>query len=258
MAEFEAKVALVTGGTAGIGLAVVRRLATEGARVLFTGTNEAAGAAIAGETGAEFIRQDVADPRDWAPVRARLAAIGRLDIAFANAGVNSGDSDLETVELETWRRIFAINVDGAFLTCREAVAAMKANPDGSSGSIIINSSVVAMFGLPDDIAYTASKGALRSMAKSIAVYCGRRKLNIRCNSIHAGITETPNIVRAIEAADDPAAARAFLDGATPLGRMARAEEIADVVCYLASDRSSFVTGAEWVIDGGATAGFPGV
>jgi 3(or 17)beta-hydroxysteroid dehydrogenase len=258
MGQLQGKVAYVTGGTAGIGEATVRIFVNEGAQVLFTGTNTEAGDRIARETGATFLRQDVADPASYAAVAAALERFGRLDIAFANAGINKGDSDIETVTLDSWRNIFAVNVEGVLHVCQTAIARMKQNPGGSSGSIIINSSVVAMAGLPGDLAYTASKGAVRSMAKAIAIHCARQKLNIRCNSIHPGIVLTPNIQRAMVSTGDPAAAQKFLESAAPLGRLARSEEIADLVCYLASDRSTFVTGAEWVIDGGSTAGFPGV
>lgn len=258
MGELQGKVALVTGGTAGIGEAAVRRFAAEGARVCFTGGNAAAAERIAADTGATFVRHDVGDEAGWQRVADLLRRWGRLDAAFANAGINHGDSDIETVRLDAWRKIFGVNVEGAMLTCQTAIALMKENQGGSSGSIIINSSVAATAGLPGDVAYTASKGALLSMTKSIAVHCARAGYSIRCNSIHAGITETPNIQRAIAAAEDPEAARAFLAAAAPIGRLARPSEIADLACYLASDRSAFVTGASWVIDGGATAGFPGI
>lgn len=258
MGELQGKVVLVTGGTAGIGEAAVRRFVAEGARVCFTGGNVAAGDGIASETGATFVRHDVADAVGWSAITDLLRDWGRLDAAFVNAGINHGDSDIEKVGLDAWRHIFVVNVEGAMLTCQAAIAVMKDNPGGASGSIVINSSVAATAGLPGDVAYTASKGALLSMTKSIAVHCARAGYRIRCNSIHAGITETPNIVRAIEAADDPAAARAYLSAAAPLGRLAAPGEIADLACYLASDRSTFVTGASWVIDGGATAGFPGI
>lgn len=256
--EFIGKVALVTGGTNGIGEAVVRRLSAEGAKVVFTGNNTKAGEVIAREASAVFVQHDVSDLSGWDKVMQAVAQQGRLDIAFANAGINSGDSDIENLDLDAWNRIIDINCTGVMLTCKHAIAAMKKNPGGSSGSIIVNSSVVGMFGLPDDVAYTATKGAVRALSKSVAVHCAKHNYNIRCNSIHPGVTETPNILNAINQADDPAAARAFLEKSSPLSRLGRADEIADLVLFLGSQRSTFITGAELVIDGGATSGFSGV
>jgi len=256
--EFAGKVALVTGGTNGIGEAVVRGLANNGAKVVFTGNNTTAGEKIAAETNAVFVRHDVSDVAGWQQVMDVVAEQGRLDIVFANAGINTGDSDIEDLELDAWNRIFEINSTGVMLTCKYAIAAMKKNPGGSSGSIIINSSVVGILGLPDDVTYTATKGAVRALSKSIAVHCANRSYNIRCNSIHPGVIETPNIINAIEQAEDPAAARTYLEGSSPLKRLGMVTEIADLVMFLASERSSFITGSEMVIDGGATAGFSGV
>lgn len=257
--SMEGKVGLVTGGTSGIGEAVVRAYAAQGGQVLFTGSNRAAAERICAETGAVFVQHDSSDAGRWPEVMAELdRRFGRLDTAFANAGINSGDSDIETVGLEAWNRIFAVNVAGTMLTCQHAIAAMKKNPGGPGGAIIINSSVTGMVGLPGDVAYTSSKGAVRSLAKSIAVHCARQKLGIRCNSIHPGITETATIKRAIEEQSNSDAARAFLESASPMGRLGRPEEIAALVLFLASEQSSFITGAEMVIDGGSIAGFPGV
>lgn len=258
MYELKDHVALVTGGTAGIGEAVVRLLSSEGASVVFTGNNVGAGTALAAETGAQFIKHDVTDAAGWATVGDELARKGRLDIAFVNAGINTGDSNIEDLVPETWSHIFNVNVTGAMLTCKTAIKVMKNNPKGVTGSIIINSSVTAMVGLSEDVTYSATKGALRTFAKSVAVYCGRKNYPIRCNSIHPGITETPNITKAISEADDPAAARAFLENAAVLQRFAEPREIADLVLYLGSNRSSFITGAEVVIDGGSIIGFAGV
>lgn len=259
MSDLRGKVAIVTGGTSGIGEACVRRFAASGAQVAFTGSNRTAADRIASETGALFVAHDVADARRWPDVMNTIVdRFGRLDIAFANAGINSGDSDIETVELQAWQRIVDVNLTGTMLTCQHSIAAMKANPGGPSGSIIVNSSVCGMVGLPDDVAYTATKGAIRLLTKSVAVHCARKGLGIRCNSIHPGIVDTAVMQRAMEASGDPAAARAFLEKASPLNRLGRPGEIADLVAFLASDAASFITGSEYVIDGGSIAGFPGV
>jgi len=259
MTNQKSKVVLITGGTSGIGEAAVRRFAADGAGVVFTGSNRQAADRISAATGAVFVPHDVADVAGWRTVTDTISKrFGRLDVAFANAGGNSGDSDIEQIQLDAWRRIIDVNVTGTMLTCQHSIALMKQNPGGSSGSIIVNSSVTGMVGLPDDVTYCTTKGAIRLLAKSVAIHCAKRKLNIRCNSIHPGITDTAVMQRAMEASGDPAAARAFLEKASPLNRLGRPEEIADLVAYLASDGASFITGAEYVIDGGSIAGFPGV
>lgn len=258
MADLSGKVALVTGGTSGIGEAVVKKFSEEGAMVIFTGNNVKAAEKICAETNSKFVRQDVSDPSSWEAVMAAVESEGRLDVVFANAGINKGDSDIEDVELDAWNNLLAVNLTGVMLACKHGIAAMKKNPDGPSGSIVINSSVVGKFGLPGDVAYTATKGAVAAMMKSVAVHCASRKYNIRCNSIHPGIVETPNIVRAMEEGGDPEAARAFLESASPMRRLGKVEEIAELVAFVASDKASFVTGSELVIDGGSTAGFMGV
>jgi NAD(P)-dependent dehydrogenase (short-subunit alcohol dehydrogenase family) len=252
------KVALVTAGTSGIGEATVRRFAADGVQVVFTGSNRKAADRISSDTGATFVAHDVSDVGRWSDVMQAVADRGRLDITFANAGINSGASDIETVDLKAWQRIIDVNVTGTMLTCQHSIAAMKKNPGGPSGSIIINSSVCGMVGLPDDVTYTTTKGAVRLLAKAVAMHCAKKQLNIRCNSIHPGIVDTAVMQRAMQESGDPAAARAFLEKASPLNRLAQPEEIANLVAFLSSDAASFITGSEYVIDGGSIAGFPGV
>jgi len=259
VAKLDGKVALVTGGTAGIGAAAVRRLVADGARVVFTGSNAAAAETVCQETGAHFHAHDVTDEAAWPALMQVIAdRFGRLDIAFANAGIENGDGSIETIGLAAWNRIMAVNVTGTMLTCQHAIAAMKANPGGSGGSIIINSSINGMMGLPANIAYTTSKGAVRLLAKSVAVHCARTKTNIRCNSIHPGIIDTPIIRRAVADTPDPDAALAYLGNISPLGRLGQVEEVAALVSFLASTESSLINGAELVADGGTTAGLVGV
>ena len=239
--------------------AAVRRLAEEGARVVFTGRNEAAGSAVAQATGAHFHRHDVQDRAAWPAVMSMIEAeFGRLDIAFANAVVEGADTNIEAITAEAWDTIVSINLTGPMLTAQHAIALMRRNPGRPGGSIILNSSMNGILALGGNVGYSTTKGALRLLAKSIAMHCASRSLAIRCNSIHPGVVETQMIAQAIAGAPDPAAARRTLEGLSPLRRMARLDEVAGLVAYLASDEAAFITGAEYLIDGGATAGMSGV
>lgn len=259
MRRLEGKVALVTGGTNGIGAATVRRFAAEGAQVVFTGRNPDAGRLVAEESGGHFHAHSVEDRPGWDGLMAMIKdRFGRLDIAFANAGIEGGDTNIEGISLEAWDRIVEINLTGPMLTAQHAIALMKQNPGGSSGSIILNSSMNGILALGGNVGYSTTKGALRLLAKSIAMHCANTGTTIRCNTIHPGVVETAIIEEAIAGAPDPAVARKTLEGLAPLKRMAKLEEIAGLVAYLASDEAAFVTGSEYVIDGGSTAGINGV
>jgi NAD(P)-dependent dehydrogenase (short-subunit alcohol dehydrogenase family) len=253
------KVALITGGTSGIGAGTVRRFVTEGAKVIFTGSNETAAAALAQETGAVFRKQRVEDPQAWPALMDEIQGqFGRLDVAFANAGIEAGDSSVETIAFTDWSHILSVNLSGVMLTAQHAVKAMRANPGGPTGAIIINSSMSAYRPMGNFIAYSTTKGALIALSKSIAMHCANQKTRIRCNSIHPGVVETEMIRGVIDRAPDPAAARAQFEGMAPLGRMAQVEEVATLVAFLASDDAAFISGSEYGIDGASTAGMMGV
>lgn len=253
------KVALVTGGTSGIGAGTVRRLVAEGARVMFTGSNEAAARVIEGETGAIFHAQRVEDAAAWpALMAALLAQFGRLDIAFANAGTEHGDGSVESIDIESWNRIIGINQTGVMLTIQHAIRAMAANPDGPTGSIIVNSSMNAHRAMGNFVAYSVSKAAAVALVKSAAVHCGNQGYRIRVNAILPGVVETDLIQGVIDRAPDPVAARGQFEGMAPMKRMARVEEVTGLVAFLASDEAAFISGSEYVIDGATTAGMMGV
>ena len=257
--RLEGKVALVTGGTSGIGAGTVRRLVAEGARVAFTGSNAAAAAVITAETGASFHPHKVEDAAGWPALMADIAArYGRLDIAFANAGIETGDGSVESIAIEDWDRLIAVNLTGVMLTAKAAVIAMRANPGGATGSIILNSSMSAYRPMGNFIAYSTTKGALIALSKSVAIHCANAGTKIRCNTIHPGVVETDMIRTVIERAPDPAAARAQFEGMAPLKRMAQVSEVAGLVAFLASDDASFISGSEYGIDGASTAGMMGV
>ena len=258
-ASLSGKVALVTGGTSGIGAGAVRQFVTQGARVVFTGSNEASAAALTAETGAVFRPQRVEDAAGWAPlIDTLLSDFGRLDIAIANAGMETGDSSVETIAFDAWNQIIAVNLTGVMLTAQHAVRVMRQNPGGATGSIIINSSMNAYRPMGNFVAYSTTKGALIALSKSIAIHCANQKTQIRCNSIHPGVVETEMIKTVIARSPDPAAARAQFEGMAPLGRMAQVEEVAKLVAFLASDDAAFISGSEYGIDGASTAGMMGV
>ncbi len=257
--RLEGKVALVTGGTSGIGAGTVRRLAAEGARVAFTGSNAGAAEKLSRETGATFHRHRVEQAETWPALMDTLKKqYGRLDIAFANAGIETGDGSVESISIEGWNRILSVNLTGVMLTCQAAVGMMRGNPGAATGSIIVNSSMSAYRPMGNFIAYSTTKGALIALTKSVAMHCANQGTRIRCNSIHPGVVETDMIRGVIERSPDPAAARAQFEGMAPLKRMARVEEIAALVAFLASDESSFISGSEYGIDGATTAGMMGV
>ncbi|QUL37426.1 SDR family NAD(P)-dependent oxidoreductase [Erythrobacter sp. JK5] len=254
MPDLSGKVAIVTGCASGIGAATVRRLRTDGADVLGTDIAVDAGTALCEQAGAQFAEQDVADVALWPEIVSRAVNVwGRLDILVNNAGTVSSLS-IEDVTDEAWARIYAINVTGTMAGCRAAIAAMKDNPDGSSGAIVNIASTSAMAALPSDVAYCSSKGAVRVLSKSVATHCAKHGYNIRCNTVIPGATETGILTAAEEQMPGLMAAVA---ATSPLNRLADPAETAAAIAFLASDECPFMTGAEMLVDGGALSIHPG-
>lgn len=250
------KVALVTGAASGIGRAIARVLAEQGATVLVSDIEETAALAVVAEIAedggsAEVVALDVSDEDQWA---AALDGVverhGRLDVLVNNAGIITGDGTIEDVTLDAWRRIQAVNAEGVMLGCKHGVRVMKA---AGGGSIVNISSIAGIVGAPHLTSYCASKGAVRLLTKSVALHCARQGYGIRCNSVHPSYTDTPMVDRMVAQRSDPERMRAALQAASPLGRMGTPADVAGAVLYLASDDSAFVTGAELVVDGGVTA-----
>ena len=243
------KVALITGAASGIGRATAALFHGQGAKVVATDRNEA-GLKSLGADADLVLAQDVTDEARWREVvDAVLAAFGRLDILVNSAGIGVL-GNIEQATLSDWRLTNAINVEGAFLGCREAVRAMK---DRGGGSIVNLSSVAGIVGDAQSAAYCASKGAVRLLTKSVALHCAKAGYAIRCNSVHPSFTSTPMVETFIARSRDPERTREGLSRASPMGRLGRPKEVAQAILYLASDESSFVTGAELVVDGGLTA-----
>lgn len=257
--RLEGKVALVTGGTSGIGAGAVRRLSAEGAQVVFTGSNAAAAQSLCAESGATFLPHRVEDAASWpALIDAVLGRHGRLDLAFANAGTEAGDDSIEAISIEGWNKVIAVNQTGAMLTVQHAIRAMAGNPEGPTGSIMVNSSMNAHRAMGNFVAYSVSKAAVVALVKSAAVHCGNQGYRIRVNAVLPGVVETALIQNLINGSGDPTATRTAYEGMSPLKRMAQVEEIAALVAYLGSDEAAFISGSEFVIDGATTAGMMGV
>jgi NAD(P)-dependent dehydrogenase (short-subunit alcohol dehydrogenase family) len=257
--RLEGKVALVTGGTSGIGAGTVERLCAEGATVIFTGSNRAAADKVCAATGAQFVAHDVTDAAAWDGLMADiLSKHGRLDIAFANAGTESGDGSIEDIAIEGWNKVIGVNLTGVMLSVQHAMRAMAKNPDGPTGSIVVNSSMNAHRAMGNFVAYSVSKSAVVALVKSAAVHAGNRKYGIRVNAVLPGVVETALIVNLIDKSGDPAATRAAYEGLSPMGRMASVEEVAGIVAWLASDEARFCSGGEFTMDGASTAGMNGV
>lgn len=247
------KIAWVTGAASGIGEAIARRFAAEGATVYLADIHLEAGARIATETGGTFLPLDVTDEASWKAAAARIRADhGRLDVLCNNAGIVSNQAIGETT-LEAWHRVMAVNVTGPMLGCREAIALMRDLPAGRGGSIINVASTVSFLGLANDAAYTTSKAAVVGLTKSVATWCALERLPIRVNTLHPGTTLTAILRDHMEA--EPAL-KAIFEGMSPMGRMADPAEQAALAVFLASDDSSYCTGGAFVADGGLTAAHP--
>jgi NAD(P)-dependent dehydrogenase (short-subunit alcohol dehydrogenase family) len=248
--RLENKVALVSGGARGIGAAITKILAHEGAKVVIGDVLVDAGQKTAAEindAGGEcvFVQLDVTSEAAWnSAVGEAVSRFGKLDILVNNAGVTSRGM-IEDISVDDWTRVMDVNVKGGFLGTKASIPLMRVN---GGGSIVNISSGAAIAPQPNTSgAYSASKGAVRIFTKSTAIqYAGE---NIRCNSVHPGPVETDMLNLSRE--DDTELAT--MKARVPLGRFGSAEDIAYGVLYLASDESSFVTGSELVIDGGRTA-----
>lgn len=252
------KKALVTGAAQGLGAAIARKLAEEGAKVLLTDINadgaEAQAQAINaafGEGTASSARHDVTSEDDWiAALAVAQNKLGGLSVLVNNAGIGLGGT-IESTSFETWRKTMAVNTDSVFLGCRHAMPLLREN---QPGSIVNISSIAAMTADPGLAAYNTSKAAVWMLTKSVALYCARRRWDIRCNSVHPAFVDTAILDEFRLDKDAPIAdTHAKLAKVIPMGRIGEPEEVAMGVLYLASDESRFMTGAELKLDGGLSA-----
>ena len=257
MARLDGKVAIVTGGASGIGRATAQMFAREGARVLIADIDAPTGCRLADELRAEghladFVELDVTSAAGWS--RAAEAAIdlgGKLTCVVNNAGVTLV-RDVEQTTLEEWHRVMDIHATGAFLGTQHGIAAMKTSDEDCS--IINRSSIDSLVGEGRFLAYSAAKGAITSLTKAAAMTCADKGYGIRVNTVHPGYIRTPLVsAEPQQFALDAERFEQEVASWHPLGRLGEPDDVAHMDVFLASEESSWVTGAEFVVDGGYTA-----
>ena len=249
MGRLDGKTFIVSGAASGIGRACAERFVEEGANVLLGDVDGAAGSALAASLGARAVFEalDVTREADWeGAVAVALARFGHLDGVANVAGIAILGDDVEHCTEAMWDRIIGVNLDGVYLGTQYGVRAMK---EDRGGSIVNVSSIDCLVSDPTggSIAYTASKGGVRLLSKSAALHCARHDYGIRVNTVHPGYIDTPMVDMFDDGTRDDVIRR------HPIGRLGTPREIANAALYLLSDESRFVTGAEFVIDGGFTA-----
>jgi NAD(P)-dependent dehydrogenase (short-subunit alcohol dehydrogenase family) len=244
------RVAVVTGGGGGIGLASARRLHAEGATVVVADIDERTGAAAAQEVSGLYVPVDVSDEASVNSLFDTVAAShGSVDIAVNNAGISPPDDDLiENTELPAWQRVQDVNLKSVYLCCRAALRHMA--PAGRGSIVNIASFVAVMGSATSQISYTASKGGVLAMSRELGVQFARQ--GIRVNALCPGPVNTP-LLQDLFAKDPERAARRMVH--VPMGRFGEADEIAAVVAFLASDDASFITAASYLVDGGISAAY---
>jgi 3(or 17)beta-hydroxysteroid dehydrogenase len=240
MGRLQDKVILITGAAGAVGSAAADAIVEAGGLAV---TSDLAGA------GGIDHALDVTSEEDWRRAIDDIdRAAGRLDGLVNAAGIAVFGS-VEDTDFATWRRVMAINLDGTFLGCKYALALMRR----TGGAIVNISSVSGLVGGHNLAAYNASKGGVRLLTKSVALHGARLKPQVRCNSVHPAFLEGPMADTLIARTRNPERARERMTAEVPLGRFGRPAEVADMCVYLLSDESAFVTGAEFVVDGGLTA-----
>ena len=248
--RLQGRVAVITGGASGIGLATAKRFAEEGAKVVIGDLNAEAGVPLAEQLGALFVQVDVTDAEQvQALFKAAFDAHGSVDVAFNNAGISPPEDDsILTTDLQTWRRVQEVNLTSVYLCCKAALPYMLQQ---KRGSIINTASFVAVMGAAtSQVSYTASKGGVLAMSRELGVQFARE--GVRVNALCPGPVNTP-LLQELFAADPERAARRLVH--VPLGRFAEPQEIANAVLFLASDESSFVTASEFLVDGGISGAY---
>ena len=248
--RLEGKVAVITGGCSGIGLATVKRFAEEGARVVIGDVDDERGSIVADQVSGTFVHTDVTSKAEVETLFATAHdTYGAVDVAFNNAGISPPeDGSILDTDLEAWRRVQEVNLTSVYLCCQAALPYML---EQGRGSIINTASFVAVMGAAtSQISYSASKGGVLSMTRELGVQFARQ--GVRVNALCPGPVNTA-LLRELFATDAERAARRLVH--VPMGRFGEPEEMANAVLFLASDESSFMTASTFLVDGGISGAY---
>lgn len=253
MKRLHNKTCVITGAARGIGAAIAKAFKNEGATVIITDIDYQSAQDTAARLGTQAFELDVENENHWSALQRKCPEI---DVLVNNAGItgfedSTASQNPELAELEDWRRVHRVNLDGTFLGCRYGIKAMRGK---KSGAIINISSRSGMVGIPQAAAYASSKAAIRNHTKTVALYCAEQGLNIRCNSIHPAAILTPLWEPMLGNDSDRETRMASFVADTPARRFGMPEEVAAVAILLASDEAQYITGTEMTIDGGLLAG----
>ncbi len=245
-------VALVTGAASGLGAAIALRLVDAGIRVVASDIDAANGVALEEKLGCRFVPHDVSSEADWANVMNIVRQhYGRLDILVNNILVNNAGitlvGSIEDLDLAALRRSLEVDLVSVFLGCKAAIPLMKA---ATGGAIVNISSVAGLRAASNLVAYNAAKAGMTLMSKSIALHCAKQGYGIRCNTVHPGVIRTDMLDKVMSQMDDPSEVMASFVALHPLGHIGEPDDVAEMVLFLATAASKFVTGAEFVVDGG--------
>lgn len=246
--RLDGKVAIITGGAQGMGAAHARRFIAEGAQIAFTDINAEEGSRLQGELGehALFIRHDVTSEEDWKSVVEQTEQrFGPVSVLVNNAGILGPGAKAGDLAVADFDKVCAVNQTAVFLGTKHAIPSMIRAGGGSIVNVSSISGIVAIYGTPN-VAYAASKFAVRGITKQVAIEYGEN--NIRANSVHPGYIRTPMMTAALDEEQIKIAS-----GSVPIKRVGEVEDVSNLVVFLASDESGFITGSEYIIDGGLTA-----
>ena len=255
MGRMEGKVAIISGGAGGLGGATARLMAREGALVTLADLADEAGQALATEIGGDYHRLDVTQENHWARVVGAVAGKhGRVDVLVNGAGIEGDfvNGSPETTSLQEWRKVLSVNLDGTFLGCKSVLPVMR---QAGRGSIVNISSMASFLGTPAATSYGVSKAGVQQLTKTVAVFGSRDGLKIRCNSVHPGVIRTRMLDHIYEqigqlANVSAAEAEQMSLKQVPFGEVGEPDDVGYLILYLASDEAKYVTGSEFMVDGG--------